>query len=688
MGRKDYQIKLNGFRIELGEIENALLHTGEVEAAIVSVAEVHGKRQLVAFCIFKGDYSPGDPTPLPSSSRLEQVANLMPQLTTISHYMMPALFLPFTCLPTLPSGKANRKALVALVENMSKTEIAEYIPHDKGAEEFVDVTTDEERVMRQAWASVLDEPEEAIGASSIFLSLGGDSISAINVVAACRQLSYTISVSHILSNPTLAEQAKHLRPEQKKIAVRDMEYEVPQSILSTLESAGLKYGQDIEVVYPAGPGQIEFLIQGHKKEQYWNLTACRDLPKDFDLQHWKNVTTELTARNQILRTMYCQADRSDEVSWYQVSQYLEPLCTEFNRSQVVFRKPVLNYEYVYYETEVEKSQYMKDLRDSLFTFGKPNIKYRVLHSLLDGNRTLCIKVDHGSYDGTLLRIFDDQFKAIARGETDLPAVHSFKMFVDWTQRGDHSSTLHYWKESLGDYVPTHNLPLQPSANRLKLTAVNADVESIAAKQGVTASTVFQAAYSIAAGIIAGTTDVLVDNLLTGRNAEVENPQLINGTCANFLPFRTKLAKTISIGQFLKDVQSQFWDTTEHGIVGLQDIYRALNKDRQANSAKLLYCFQPFEPAPATATPDQMRWIVMAQSKVFMSINYAVMLEVQRTMSGHRFKLQWDERVLTDEQIVDFVDLMDRILNGFGKEAEVSIEQLLIIDTNLAGIWKA
>jgi aryl carrier-like protein len=239
--------------------------------------------------------------------------------------MMPALFLPFTCLPTLPSGKANRKALVALVENMSKTEIAQYIPHDKTAEEFVDVTTDEERVMQQAWASVLDEPEEAIGANSIFLSLGGDSISAINVVAACRQLSYTISVSHILSNPTLAEQAKHLRPEQRKVTITDVEYEIPQSILSILESAGLQYGQDIEQVYPAGPGQIEFLIQGHKKEQFWNLTACRDIPKDFDLHHWKAVTTELTARNQILRTMYCQADRSDKASWYQVCQHFHML---------------------------------------------------------------------------------------------------------------------------------------------------------------------------------------------------------------------------------------------------------------------------------------------------------------------------------------------------------------------------
>ena len=41
----------------------------------------------------------------------------------------------------------------------------------------------------------------------------------------------------------------------------------------------------------------------------------------------------------------------------------------------------------------------------------------------------------------------------------------------------------------------------------------------------------------------------------------------------------------------------------------------------------------------------MRWIVMAQSKVFMTINYAVMVEVQKTLTGYRLKLQYDSSAL-------------------------------------------
>lgn len=125
---------MNGLRIELGEIENAILRTGDIEA----------KRQLVAFCIFKGDHRPRVAGP---ADRLEKVSELMSKLTTISHYMMPALFLPFGSFPTLPSGKSNRKELVALVEWMQKSDITQYIPLDESALDFQPVSTTEERVI-------------------------------------------------------------------------------------------------------------------------------------------------------------------------------------------------------------------------------------------------------------------------------------------------------------------------------------------------------------------------------------------------------------------------------------------------------------------------------------------------------------------------------------------------------------
>jgi amino acid adenylation domain-containing protein len=324
LGRKDHQIKLNGFRIELGEIENAIVTTGDVVAVVVSLVEVSGKKQLCAFCIFKGDHSAREHKLFHPQDRMDAIRRLTSQLTTISHYMIPALFLPFTNFPTLPSGKTDRKRLVALVENMDRAQIAQYTPKSEDTGDFVPVTTDNEKVMQKAWSSVLGEEESDIGANSVFLSLGGDSISAINLVSACRKLCYIISVSQILSNPTLAEQAKLLQPAQAKQTQVEVVLKIPEAVLFALREAGIAAGA-IEDIYPCGPGQTEFLIQGHKEQQFWNLHAFRELSPDFDLRRWRETTTTLTARNQIMRASYIKANANDDLSWYQVSFFPTPV---------------------------------------------------------------------------------------------------------------------------------------------------------------------------------------------------------------------------------------------------------------------------------------------------------------------------------------------------------------------------
>lgn len=319
------------------------------------------------------------------------------------------------------------------------------------------------------------------------------------------------------------------------------------------------------------------------------------------------------------------------------------------------------------------------LRDSRFEFGKPAVKYMVLHSKEDGSRTLGVKIDHATYDGTLLRIFDDQFQTIARGETKMPKIDPFKNYIDWLHYEDRDTHLSYWTNLLQAYQPPKaaGLPAETSTDRLKFATVEADVDAAAEKFGVTASTMFQAAYSLVAGKLTGTDDVLVDNLITGRNAGVDDPQLLNGTCANFLPFRTVVdGKSTSTMRFLKDVQNQFWDSTEAGAVGLNDIYGALGVDRDEYSAKLLYCFQPFTPPPAGAKINHMRWVVMALSKVFMNVNYALMVEVQKTAKGYRLKLQWDSRAFSEEKIDGAAQMFETVFSKLSSGVDVDVRSLL------------
>lgn len=195
---------------------------------------------------------------------------------------------------------------------------------------------------------------------------------------------------------------------------------------------------------------------------------------------------------------------------------------------------------------------------------------------------------------------------------------------------------------------------------------------------------FQAAYALAIGRLTRTDDVLMGNLITGRNAGVDDPQLVNGTCANFLPFRTRLGGTggpssSSAVDFFRETQRAFWESTEHGSFGLGDTYGALGQDRGEHAAKMLFCFRPFEPpaAGARAGVDHMRWLVMAQSKVMMTVNYVLMVEVQKTSARkYRLKMQWDSRALSDEEIGLVVEMFNRLFGKLEQGSDIGLESLL------------
>lgn len=77
---------------------------------------------------------------------------------------------------------------------------------------------------------------------------------------------------------------------------------------------------------------------------------------------------------------------------------------------------------------------------------------------------------------------------------------------------------------------------------------------------------------------------------------------------------------------------------------------------------------------------------MAQSKVFMTINYAVMVEVQKTLTGYRFKLQYDSRAFTVEQADAALALFDAILEAMS-QVKGKVGDLMHIPSKLDGLWK-
>ncbi|WP_198170776.1 AMP-binding enzyme, partial [Actinoplanes awajinensis] len=95
VGRADDQVKVRGFRIELGEVEAALAACPGVAQAAAAVR----RDRLVGYVVPATDSA----VDVPGIRRA--IAARLPE------YMVPSITVSMDRLPTLPSGKLDRRAL-------------------------------------------------------------------------------------------------------------------------------------------------------------------------------------------------------------------------------------------------------------------------------------------------------------------------------------------------------------------------------------------------------------------------------------------------------------------------------------------------------------------------------------------------------------------------------------------------
>lgn len=178
LGRRDHQIKHNGIRIEAQEIELALSTcNGVTEARVLQ------KDKILAAIVVSRSLMP--PT---SEEMLSHLARKLP------FRALPNTYIVLSEFPLLPSGKVNLNKLYQILDN----EIHKVV-------EFVQPQSPEEKIIASIYAKTLGV--EKVGLNDGFFSLGGDSISAIQVISLAKEHGFTLSVPHIFEHQTVSQLA-------------------------------------------------------------------------------------------------------------------------------------------------------------------------------------------------------------------------------------------------------------------------------------------------------------------------------------------------------------------------------------------------------------------------------------------------------------------------------------------------
>ncbi|WP_155764474.1 non-ribosomal peptide synthetase, partial [Mycobacterium colombiense] len=256
LGRADEQVKIRGYRIELGEIRAALAALDGVEqAAVIAREDRPGDKRLIG-------YITGTADPTQIRTRLAQ---------RLPAYMVPAAVVVIDTLPLTVNGKLDTRALPA--------------PEYTEGDHYRAPATPTEETLAGIYAQILGL--DRVGVDDSFFDLGGDSLSAMRVIAAINStLNAHLAVRTLFDAPTVARLAPRIGE----------------------GGAGLEPLVAVErpAVVPLSFAQqrLWFLDQLQGPSPIYNIPAALRLSGRLDAEALGAALADVVARQESLRTVF------------------------------------------------------------------------------------------------------------------------------------------------------------------------------------------------------------------------------------------------------------------------------------------------------------------------------------------------------------------------------------------------
>ncbi|KAF2214306.1 hypothetical protein CERZMDRAFT_95582 [Cercospora zeae-maydis SCOH1-5] len=224
VGRADSQVKIRGQRFELGEVETVVVPVSksilgradiDVAAHVSAPGGVRSHSTLVVFVGFEAesDICKADGSipnvmdrhhPVSADSTL--VSRVLTKLQKyLPHYAIPLGYIFVRNIPLSRTGKWNRRALHEMGSALSLSEI---VGSPGAATTPTGPATQTEVILRGVWSCVLEIEAEQIFVIASFFHLGGDSITAMQMVSIGRGRGIRyISVEEVFTEKTIAQLA-------------------------------------------------------------------------------------------------------------------------------------------------------------------------------------------------------------------------------------------------------------------------------------------------------------------------------------------------------------------------------------------------------------------------------------------------------------------------------------------------
>ncbi|KAI9902278.1 hypothetical protein N3K66_001630 [Trichothecium roseum] len=310
IGRKDHQVKLHGQRMELGEIETRLEAHHHIRHSLVNLPKTGiCKGRLVAVVSLRGrvrglsplkgsDFVPVSPISMEVARH--QIMIIQDDLAeTLPPYMVPSSWLIVESIPLLLSGKLDRKSAETWLSTLDVETYKAAVCAD-GSEDVVEPESEVEHLLRGVWSSILNLDEETTPTNRSFISLGGDSITAIQVMTRCRDHSIRLSLQEVIKSKSITELAELIEREDRQAVVDVAEVE-----------------DEVNQKFALSPIQQLFFNNSRNKEQgdRFNQSQLLTVRRSVDVSKLELAIQAIVQRHSMLRSRFT---KSNSGKWSQL----------------------------------------------------------------------------------------------------------------------------------------------------------------------------------------------------------------------------------------------------------------------------------------------------------------------------------------------------------------------------------
>ncbi len=546
VGRADEQVKIRGYRIELGEVRAVLAGLDGVDQAVVIAREDRpGEKRLVGYAT--GASADLDPVALRAA-----VAERLPE------YMVPAAIVVIDAMPLTVNGKLDRRALPA--------------PEFSDTGHYRAPSTVVEEVLADIYVKVLGV--KRVGVDDSFFNLGGDSLSAMRLIAAVNTgLNTRLSVRALFEAPTVAQLAVLIggdeAPPEPSAAPPAA---APAPVVAKISTTGSRGPMRIADVLPLTPLQQGLLFHASAAlggDDVYAVQLYVSLAGPLDQEKLHAAVQAVVARHPNVAARFSQ-------------RFDEPV-------QVIPADPVVPWQYFELEAggdiEAQIEQVCAAERIAVCELAnQPAFRAALIRTGTDRYRFVLTN-HHIVLDGWSLPILLGEVFASYYGQRLRPAA-PYRRFVSWMSGRDLDAARSAWGRVLAGFdTPT----LVGAAGRASLgrrTVVSSTVSEqttralgeLARSCHTTVSTVLQGAYARVLMSLTGQRDVAFGTTVSGRPDEVLGADSMVGLLINTVPVRVRIATATTTVDLLDQLQNDHAQILDHHHLALSEIHRVTGQD--------------------------------------------------------------------------------------------------------------